>query len=152
MHKARSWKWCVGRPCRRNQTYRSSLRLLLCVNVHGVEVRKGGNLKKNMVGTRRLELLTSTVSRVLVIPLQELTWCRETAKYPQRRVRQSNHGLDLWGRIDTQSRCFADTSREPLSLRYVPFQDNLTRLARFGSRWKNDLYRGATPPLSGEKR
>jgi hypothetical protein len=59
---------------------------------------------RNMVGTRRLELLTSTVS---IIPLQQLTWRRETAKYPQRRVRQTNHGWDLWGRIDWKSRCFS---------------------------------------------
>ena len=36
-----------------------------------------------MVGTRRLELLTSTVSRVLQVSVQQLTWLRETAKHPQ---------------------------------------------------------------------
>jgi hypothetical protein len=64
-------------------------------------------LKKRMVGTWGLEPQTSTVSRVLVRPLQQLTWRRETAKYPQRRVRQTNHGWDLWGRIDWKSRCFS---------------------------------------------
>ena len=68
----------------------------------GGEVRAAKRLK-DMVGTRRLELLTSTVSRVLGIALQQLTWRRETAKYPQRRVGQSNHGLDSWGRIEWRS-------------------------------------------------
>jgi hypothetical protein len=35
----------------------------MCVNVHGVEVQEGGNLKKRMVGTWGLEPQTSTVSR-----------------------------------------------------------------------------------------
>src|ERR1700728_1477646 len=48
-----------------------------------------------MVGTKRLELLTSTVSRVLNLYLQQLTWLRETAKHPQRRLTPLNRGWKL---------------------------------------------------------
>jgi hypothetical protein len=35
----------------------------MCVNVHGMKMLIVANHMKDMVGTRRLELLTSTVSR-----------------------------------------------------------------------------------------
>jgi hypothetical protein len=50
-----------------------------------------------MVGTTRLELLTSIVSMVPYVYLQQTTWSRETAKYPQERLAPLNRGLERWG-------------------------------------------------------
>ena len=52
----------------------------MCINVHEEKPAIRSNCKKKMVGTRRLELLTSTVSKFPVAVLTTTYWLLETAE------------------------------------------------------------------------
>jgi len=49
---------------------------------------------------------------------------------PQGRVRRSNRGLFLWGRIDSQLKSVVSVFRNPPCLRCLPLQRNLTLTRR----------------------